>query len=422
MINTELSTNRRFGIEIEFCSVTGNTLKRALEQAGINCSVEDYNHRNSETNWKVVSDGSVQDSHGHAGLELVSPILSGQAGLEQVKTVAKVMTAIGATINSTCGFHVHVDARDLCGADFFSCVKRYQESESIIDGFMPKSRRANNNQFCRSTSRLIERYTRVWDRDDKIFPLSKEAVVDQNSDRYYKLNLCAFTRHGTIEFRQHSGTIDWQKQLAWIKFCLNFVEKSKVVKEEVLRVNLFEREFTISKRISVATAKRFRDIITILLGSSFYAPIGPATIGMKIPGEILNKSNVIALISTMRSTFSVEVAQKRGAGYYIPTEDKQLFQAIWQYCDQIVSNNRPYLGPGFKWPTTSGCFDGLDSDTTQFFLNRTEHFVRMEQEATARREQRREQRLAQERARIEEARLLRERRASDLAAFRFVNS
>ena len=38
------------------------------------------------------------------------------------------------------------------------------------------------------------------------------------SDRYYKVNLEAYSRHRTVEFRQHSGTINFAKMEKWIRF------------------------------------------------------------------------------------------------------------------------------------------------------------------------------------------------------------
>jgi hypothetical protein len=46
------------------------------------------------------------------------------------------------------------------------------------------------------------------------------------SDRYYKLNMTAFWRHRTIEFRQHSGTVDADKAINWIRLLIQFVNRA----------------------------------------------------------------------------------------------------------------------------------------------------------------------------------------------------
>jgi hypothetical protein len=44
--------------------------------------------------------------------------------------------------------------------------------------------------------------------------------------RYRKVNIASFNRHGTIEFRQHEGTMDPDRILNWVQFCTHFVEES----------------------------------------------------------------------------------------------------------------------------------------------------------------------------------------------------
>ena len=38
-------------------------------------------------------------------------------------------------------------------------------------------------------------------------------------NRYKTVNVCAYGRHGTIEFRQHQGTTNADKILNWLAFC-----------------------------------------------------------------------------------------------------------------------------------------------------------------------------------------------------------
>lgn len=45
--------------------------------------------------------------------------------------------------------------------------------------------------------------------------------------RYFKVNLMSFQRHGTIEFRQHSGTVNATKIANWVRFLGQFIDNSK---------------------------------------------------------------------------------------------------------------------------------------------------------------------------------------------------
>jgi hypothetical protein len=45
--------------------------------------------------------------------------------------------------------------------------------------------------------------------------------------RYIKLNLQSYVKYGTIEFRQHSGTIEFEKMYNWILLTQQMVEAGK---------------------------------------------------------------------------------------------------------------------------------------------------------------------------------------------------
>jgi hypothetical protein len=53
-------------------------------------------------------------------------------------------------------------------------------------------------------------------------------VVHYQHSRYLKLNIHAYIKHGTLEFRQHAGTMNINKMVNWIIFCVNFVENSRL--------------------------------------------------------------------------------------------------------------------------------------------------------------------------------------------------
>lgn len=44
--------------------------------------------------------------------------------------------------------------------------------------------------------------------------------------RYFKINLQAYLRHGTIEFRQHSGSANATKVCNWVRFLQAFIDES----------------------------------------------------------------------------------------------------------------------------------------------------------------------------------------------------
>jgi len=204
--------NRTYGIEIEMiCSHGREYVAQALRDAGVDCQNEGYNHRRRST-WKIMLDASV----GYADncMELVSPPLKGQAGLEMIEKVCKVLNTVGAKVNKKCGLHVHHDANDFTTEKLSKAVHVYSKIEAQLDKMMPASRRENANYFLRST---VNRANQV---------ASSQLNGRTRSDaRYAKINVNAYFQHGTIEFRHHSGTVDADKIIAWTIITQRIVER-----------------------------------------------------------------------------------------------------------------------------------------------------------------------------------------------------
>ena len=197
-----------FGVEIEILNTIDRTeIARALQAEGINAADESYNHRTT-TWWKVITDSS-------CGLEVVSPILSGEQGLNELKTVCEVLTRIGCQVDKQCGVHVHIGANALGVSKVKSVVKRWLSNESNLDTIQPRSRRGSSNIYCQPLSATMRTHL-----IDNCFTL--EDLANIQSTRYSKLNLRSYLTHRTIEFRHHAGSTDATKITNWVKFLLDF--------------------------------------------------------------------------------------------------------------------------------------------------------------------------------------------------------
>lgn len=208
--------NRTFGIELEIIHNNKSELRDAIRNRGIACEIEGYNHT-TRRNWKIVSDASVV-----GGYELVSPVLKGENGLAEIKAVSDALIEVGATINKTCGFHAHFGTQDFKKkiSVWRNLYINYATLESDIDSFMPQSRR--NNQYCRSLK--VSNWRAKMETAQTLEGL-ENAVTGRS--RYFKLNSQSYWRHGTVEFRQHSGTVEFEKIKNWLLFCARFIDLSK---------------------------------------------------------------------------------------------------------------------------------------------------------------------------------------------------
>lgn len=222
-------SQRAFGIEIEFNGVSRSTVVSRIlnNHPGFPVEVQSYNHSVTSV-WKLITDSSVNGTGVHdddddddyddgEGLEMVSPILVGAEGFEQLQQVVSSIREVGGDIDSSCGLHVHHDARDLTPGQVAGLLRFYMENQGVIDRFLAPVRRATrNNQWCQP-----------W-RDTE-----KQAVLDSaknggrnlgNFDRYRTINVTSFPKYGSLEFRQHQGTMNFSKMERWIKFGQAMVE------------------------------------------------------------------------------------------------------------------------------------------------------------------------------------------------------
>jgi hypothetical protein len=212
---------RTYGIEIECILPVGMThaaIANIISDRGIDCMAEGYNHV-TRRHWKVVTDGSLGDYA--RGAEVVSPKLSGDHGFAEIETVMKALQNAGVTVNQKCGLHVHVGAERDDLAFHQTLAKLYAAYEGVIDSLMPVSRRSNNNTFCRS---LTHASREAIDNCRSMSQLTSLIGQGAAAQRYSKLNMTR--RHPTVEFRQHSGTLEPIKAIVWTKTCLRLVEKA----------------------------------------------------------------------------------------------------------------------------------------------------------------------------------------------------
>lgn len=215
---TLTNNTRTFGIEIEFFGASADDLVAALYRRGIDAYFAGYTHEVVDT-WKIVTDSSVCGDGGQTpGLELVSPPMAGEHGLEQIRLVCDALQEVGAKVNKTCGLHIHHHADDYKPQNFKNLISLYSKADKVLDRMMPKSRRKSFNQYCNSLVLDANEYShqREFDHEDVI-----------SNGRYYKVNLNSFYKYGTVEFRHHGGTIEADKIINWVDLTQRMVLRAK---------------------------------------------------------------------------------------------------------------------------------------------------------------------------------------------------
>lgn len=320
--NNSFTSTRSFGVEIEFCTeLSSGEVVQHLTDAGLNVRNEDYNHH-TRNHWKIVPDGSISQ-----GFELVSPPLSGGEGLAEVILAARVLVQIGCYVDTSCGLHVHVNANDLSGASVVNAVRRMVRYESEIDTMVPAHRRSNS--FALSNRQQLGVMEQHLSSDPDA---SARTICGVVSGRYRKLNTAAYIRHGTLEFRQHSGSIDGTKIANWIMFCVQFVQDSIVTVRTVsqtVQAAPVQVPVTTTTSAVVPTRERtnarnrqYRKLLELFVNVGAYRTISTATICAALE---IAESSVPSYISMFRDAFpSVYITARRGRGYYTTNSTETL--------------------------------------------------------------------------------------------------
>lgn len=207
----------KFGIELECWSpVNVSNTQTFLEQKGIPVG---------RGKWEVRHDGSLYDGPTNFfGVEIVSPILNTDCpdDVRMIRRICDIIQNKGFRVDRHCGFHVHVDAEGMSPNDVKRVFARYTNYEAQIDTFMPSNRRGGV-YFAKSGKDALSSVQSV----DTISALGRVLT-----DRYYNVNLHALQRHGTIEFRQHSATINANTIIRWVTFLEQFVKASMTSGEQ----------------------------------------------------------------------------------------------------------------------------------------------------------------------------------------------
>lgn len=243
--------NRAFGIELEVLypyRATHSSIAADLTRlCGFPVVNESYGHA-APRQWKVTHDGSVSD-----GGEIVSPKLMGEDGIAQAVAVTKALQSLGCKVDKSTGFHIHVDGAELTAKELGKIGICFFWFETFFDHIMPESRRGSQSQFVPSNRKFygsgygavelnagiaaintaIETGNRakvVSAINPRCYCQSRRGRETQRcgcSGRYAKLNATPINNQGSLEFRQHSGTVEHDKVANWIRLMVQFVEKGK---------------------------------------------------------------------------------------------------------------------------------------------------------------------------------------------------
>ena len=169
-------------------------------------------------NTKFESGWRVHDEH--CGSEIVSPILIGYKGLMSVRRQLRNIWRPRNKIKfGDSGLHVHVDIQHFNLGQAKNLILIASRFDQTIYCIMTGSRWSN--QYARRCRYDEKRITGAKG-------LSDLQSLQNNRERYSGLNMHAFSKHGTVEFRYAMGSADWQKIYSLISMYLRMVAAAEI--------------------------------------------------------------------------------------------------------------------------------------------------------------------------------------------------
>ena len=186
-----VGSRRCFGVEIETCE----------------CS--DFRQLHGATEWGCVYECSTQ------GRELVSPILEGDEGFDAVANICDFANDHDWTVDSSCGLHIHLDARDLSSDQLLRVVYAYRKTYMLWKKFVTRSR--SSNSMCGAPQYSCADVKAAEHFED----------LAETSDRFEFLNLRAYICHGSIEIRLYHGSLNAREICNWVAIHTRFIDAVK---------------------------------------------------------------------------------------------------------------------------------------------------------------------------------------------------
>lgn len=270
------SGDRAFGIELELTGPDNVTVARALEAQGIRVTDRhtSYAATTGEVDaWELKHDGSVAGY----GLELVSPKLYGEAGIEQIRKVCRALNSVEAHVDRSCGFHLHMDMGGYDLGQIRSRALMFLERQDLIAQLVAPSRRHNHYSEPWSVTQIeqLKAFTTTVSRSGVGRTLRDISYIGPRG----ALNLQAYARHGSMEIRWHGGTTSFARISAWVKFIqVLFSDRAVRLDDQVSKTSVRQMltDLGIQDSQTLDTLLRFRaaaDSAEVSLESTDFAEV-----------------------------------------------------------------------------------------------------------------------------------------------------
>ena len=191
-----------------------------------------------------------------------------------------------AKVDRKCGVHVHIGDVEFNRRFSIMVLKLCLELESDIYKLLPESRQGNS--YCKKLPRKLIDEMNFRNYRETLGEIIQNNIISRVynkkmhhpgghycNQRYYWVNIVNYsttTGTNTIEFRPHSGSLDFKKIYNWLLICMSIVKftenkqrriltssmsKHPITLNEVLKYSLNQKLYNQVYEYCVSRAKRF---------------------------------------------------------------------------------------------------------------------------------------------------------------------
>lgn len=174
-----------------------------------------------------------RDRYGAFGYELNMAPAGGSVFVRQAKDYERAFTTDGVYLTDQCGGHVHTDARDFCIDDMCKLLQMYWHVEPALYAMIPSYRMKEVSGRAMPCNKVGDYYMDYGLHVVKGLESAKKFKADLESsgrgypDRHCGLNLHAWFKHGTVEWRMPPAMLRADEMVAWARLFTRLMNAAK---------------------------------------------------------------------------------------------------------------------------------------------------------------------------------------------------
>lgn len=216
---------------------------------GMEIEVENGSNFELPDDFGIVEDGSLSN-----GVEVLSPPARGSALVEKITSIMATLKGAGWEATSSCGLHVHLDARDkrrdkrylsrlfALGFAIEDVLFSLQESERHENSYSIPLRKHYSLLEVRGPKSADFEY--IYEKTNKSDRrhLNADRLSKYGGQRYHGFNFHSVFHRGTLECRIHEGTTDAVRILHWAEILQAVLDKAekRISYNELIKVMKIE--------------------------------------------------------------------------------------------------------------------------------------------------------------------------------------